>query len=153
MSSEHDKALLKTALSSAKALRKSLEALVTDGSPYLGELALLQVDSADLILQRLTRWERLCASHLDPKDSDSPSPPVAAGKKWSVDEEAEMLRLWQTYLMSADSIAAELERTEGAIIARLVHLDIYPDRESAREEDERRRSAIALSRPIHSYMQ
>jgi len=78
---------------------------------------------------------------------------VAAGKKWSVDEEAEMLRLWQTYLMSADSIAAELERTEGAIIARLVHLDIYPDRESAREEDERRRSAIALSRPIHSYMQ
>lgn len=78
-----------------------------------------------------------------PTTGPTPTKPEAAGKRWLEIDDAELAERWCQMKQSSDQIAECMRRTEGAIIARLVNLDFFPDRDAAREEDQRRRNAAA----------
>jgi hypothetical protein len=70
------------------------------------------------------------------------SAPSKFGARWTVEEDRRVRERWDAPSRpSAAIIGHEMGRTEGAIIARLVALELYPDREQARIESDRRNAA------------
>ena len=71
-----------------------------------------------------------------PETLSASAKPVNHGKAWSVADDAHVLALWKSAdAPSASIIATVLGRAEGSIVARLVHLGLFPDREAARAAD------------------
>lgn len=74
-----------------------------------------------------------------PQATKDAARPAATGKRWESWHDDRLRILWSEHKKTCVHIADEMQRTEGAIIARLVHLGIYPDRDTAREADRVRR--------------
>ncbi|MFC3624818.1 hypothetical protein ACFOKJ_01475 [Vogesella amnigena] len=68
--------------------------------------------------------------------------PPMHGKAWGAEDDSRLRALWGEG-RDADTIAAELGRGMGAIIARLVHIGACQDRDLARQEHDRRLAAKA----------
>jgi hypothetical protein len=78
-----------------------------------------------------------------PLDADKPT---NHGARWSEQEEAHLLERWTSAaLPTLEQLAQEFGRGEAGISSRLVKLAIYPDREAARLESDRRQSAHGQS--------
>lgn len=67
--------------------------------------------------------------------------PGNMGQRWEAADDEHLRRLWSEHGKLCSEIAAIMERSEGAIVARLAHLKLFADRESAREADRARRAA------------
>jgi hypothetical protein len=64
--------------------------------------------------------------------------PPQAGARWTPADDDALAEAWAEGATIAE-LAADCDRTTGAIVARLVHLDLCADRDAARDEDRRRR--------------
>ncbi|MBF6624434.1 MAG: hypothetical protein ITG05_13075 [Pseudomonas stutzeri] len=67
--------------------------------------------------------------------------PGNMGQRWEAADDEHLRRLWGEHGKLCSEIAAIMARSEGAIVARLAHLKLFADRESAREADRARRAA------------
>lgn len=74
-----------------------------------------------------------------PQATKDATRPAEAGKRWESWHDDQLRTLWSEHQKTCVHIADDMQRTEGAIIARLVHLSIYPDRDTAQEADRARR--------------
>jgi len=72
----------------------------------------------------------------------SPSSKVEAamhGIAWSRHDDEALKRAWETeQTATAAALGQRFGRSTGAIIARLVHIGLFPDRETARQSDQAR---------------
>lgn len=84
-------------------------------------------------------WVRLPDIPLDAEaETDNPKP-ANTGQRWESEHDEHLVILWHQQKKCCAEIGELMQRTEGAILSRLAHLDIFPDRESAREADKVRR--------------
>ncbi|GGJ93514.1 hypothetical protein [Pseudomonas matsuisoli] len=65
--------------------------------------------------------------------------PPQAGKRWLPEDDEQLATLWCQQRFDVERIAKQMQRSDGAIVSRLVRLDFYGDRDEVREENQRRR--------------
>jgi hypothetical protein len=80
-----------------------------------------------------------------PKAAAVPKP-ANTGQRWGPEHDAYLEVLWHRDKKLCAEIGELMQRTEGAISARLAHLEIFPDREAARVADQARRDARAAAK-------
>ena len=88
----------------------------------------------DLDKARLAYLERLrrMAKRSERKPPAAAHPPMH-GKAWSPEDDSALERAWLADgSTTAEALAARFGRVEGAIIARLVHIGLFSDRDQAR---------------------
>jgi hypothetical protein len=73
-----------------------------------------------------------------PSDTDT-AKPANTGQKWDADDDEYVVDLWVHEKKLCAEIAELMQRTEGAILSRLAYLQVFADREAAREADKARR--------------
>lgn len=65
------------------------------------------------------------------------------GQRWRAEDDAELRQRWTNEpTVGPEDLAHRYGRTSGAILARLVHLGIYPDRETAQAAAEARKLGV-----------
>ena len=67
--------------------------------------------------------------------------PANTGQRWEAEHDEYLKVLWHQEKKLCSEIGELMQRTEGAISARLAHLDIFVDREAVRVADQARRDA------------
>lgn len=67
--------------------------------------------------------------------------PANTGQRWEAEHDEYLKVLWHQEKKLCSEIGELMQRTEGAIAARLAHLEIFADREAARVADQARRDA------------
>ena len=108
--------------------------LDTPRDPELDKARLSYLEKLKRMEKRLRTTAAVQHSHVATKDR-----PVLAGKSWTKPQDEILVKSWASPARpTAKALAEQLYRSEGAIIARLVHLEQYPDRDSARLENARR---------------
>lgn len=92
-----------------------------------------------LVNQGDTGWERIESI---PQDKNEPATekPAQAGKRWEEEDDLQLMQLWHRERMTCAQIAEQVRRTEGAIVSRLAHLDVFEDRDAVREADRARKA-------------
>lgn len=83
-------------------------------------------------LGKLRRFAKRCAAI--PAAADAPGRPLMHGKAWTSEDDAALKKAWEVDGSATAALLGErFGRGEGAIIARLVHLGLFSDREKAAE--------------------
>lgn len=86
-------------------------------------------------LNYLAKLRRISKRFNVPPDAALPtSPPAMHGKPWATADDEALRTTWESdNSATAALLGARFGRGEGAILARLVHLGLFSDREQARE--------------------
>ncbi|MCC7006377.1 MAG: hypothetical protein IT497_07015 [Ottowia sp.] len=116
------------------------EVLNTQRDPKLDQARLNYLKALQLIDKRLLR-------ETQEPDQTTPNTVLNQGARWSDELDGELIKLWRADdLPTLDKLAVYFGRTEGAIVARLVRLQIASDREEIREQNQlRKRTAQRLT--------
>jgi len=91
-------------------------------------------------LTYLSKLKRLSRRAAEKSGAQSSTPkPLMHGKAWSHEDDDSLRLAWMSEPdIDAAALGIRFGRVTGAIIARLAHVGIFPDRESAREENQAR---------------
>ncbi|WP_122564376.1 hypothetical protein [Pseudomonas viridiflava] len=98
-----------------------------------------------LVNQGDTGWERI-ESIPQGKNEPATDKPAQAGKRWETEDDQQLVALWHQERLACAQIAEKVHRTPGAIISRLVHLDIFDDRDAVRDADKARQALLTTSK-------
>ena len=113
-----------------------LEAICKGIDPRTGEI-LDTPHNPDLDKKRLDYLDALRQA-LKPITSDANSP-INQGKPWTQKDDIRLKSMWlSTQQNTAKNISDQFMRSEGAIIARLVKIGLYTDRDAAIEANKKR---------------
>ncbi|WP_277962597.1 hypothetical protein [Pseudomonas sp. RIT-To-2] len=85
-------------------------------------------------------WARLPGIPADTEADTATPKPANTGQRWDAEHDEYVVDLWVHEKKLCAEIAQLMQRTEGAILARLAHLHVFPDRDAAREADKARRA-------------
>lgn len=107
---------------------------------YEQQQAAMQADNARMqALDLPPLWDVPAAAETPPA---KPAAPPAAGKQgavWTVADDQQLKTLWHSPAQpDSQAIAKQLGRSRGAILARLVRLGLFSDREAAYQADQAR---------------
>ncbi|WP_027599975.1 hypothetical protein [Pseudomonas sp. MOIL14HWK12:I2] len=79
--------------------------------------------------------------------ADTVNKPAQAGARWTAEDDTQLAQLWYEAQLDVARIAAEVQRSEGAIVSRLVKLDFFASSEDARAANRLRRKTPVDSTP------
>jgi hypothetical protein len=79
--------------------------------------------------------------------ADTVNKPAQAGARWTAEDDTQLAQLWYEAQLDIARIAAQVQRSEDAIMSRLVKLDFFASSEDARAANRLRRKTPTDSTP------
>lgn len=121
----------------AESASNRLCALCADGSLWLWNA------------QATEGWQPLPPIPSAPPDTvaDTAGKPAQAGARWTPEDDTQLAQLWYEAQLDIAGIAEKVQRSEGAIVSRLVRLDVFANSDEVRAANRLRRKTSEKSKP------